>query len=82
MSRRPFGWDLPPGVRYSDLPGNEYETEECNCGEPVMSKHDPHYCANCGGQLFEEGSIYSAVVVAACIIGAVAITITVLMIGG
>ncbi len=27
MSRHPFGWDLPPGVQVSDIPGNRPEDE-------------------------------------------------------
>jgi hypothetical protein len=27
MSNRPFGWDLPPGVNVSDIPGNRPEDE-------------------------------------------------------
>jgi len=27
MDRRIFGWDLPPGVRVSDIPGNRPEDE-------------------------------------------------------
>ena len=28
MPDRPFGWSLPPGVSYSDIPGNRPEDEE------------------------------------------------------
>jgi hypothetical protein len=41
-----FGWNLPPGVRESDIPGwNDPDPESCECGEDVYPGDD---CAHCG----------------------------------
>lgn len=41
MSRHPFGWDLPPGVRVSDMPRNRPEDEAIEDGFYQESRFTP-----------------------------------------
>jgi hypothetical protein len=49
MSRRPFGWDLPPGVthRMIDEAAGAVTVECAVCGRPCVEDDDGWYCRRC-----------------------------------
>lgn len=46
MSRSPFGWDLPPGVSTSDLPGNSQAEQEAEAFADAVYELLGEYAAN------------------------------------